>query len=501
MKAIYARVSTEEQAKRGYSLKEQIRVCREKLNNSQDIIEYLDEGVSGEFLDRPGLTKLRNDVRKGLIDTIVCLDPDRLSRKLMNQLLVTEEFEKKAKLIFVNGEYQKTPEGMLFYQMRGAIAEFEKAKITERMSRGRLEKARSGKVLRDFNVYGYDYDQEKQQLIINDYEAKIVKIIFNLFTNPPKHIKGINGIAKYLTEQSIPTKRHAKQWHRQVVRQILQNKAYIGEFYQNRWKTEGMLGNKFREEDEKIKMEVRPKEEWVLIPCPKIIDKEQFEHAQALLKQSRRRWSGKKKHEYLLSGLLRCKDCGNTMPGRKSKNWGKYLYEYLDLKNTAGAKHPGCGNRIKCSEIDKEVWETVRKWLNDPSEILNANKEQSEFSSFEHSELDHTNKELERVKVGRERLLNILTTEDEINLAEIKNKLKELKMKEKELNKKKDKIKEEIKGLETLNIKENLLKEASEYYLSLNYDGLTFSDKKELIRRVVKEIRVSKDKDIDIYTW
>jgi site-specific DNA recombinase len=89
---------------------------------------------------------------------------------------------------------------MLFYQFRGAIAEFEKAKITERMSHDRRQKARQGKVLRDFQIYGYDYDKENEKLVNNEQEAKVVKIIFELFTNEDSRFKGINGIAKYLTE-------------------------------------------------------------------------------------------------------------------------------------------------------------------------------------------------------------------------------------------------------------------------------------------------------------
>ncbi|WP_342577013.1 recombinase family protein [Paenibacillus sp. FSL M8-0142] len=150
--------------------------------------------MSGEFLDR--LHKASAGLRDGLITRVVCLDPDRLSRKLMNQLIVSEEIERNAELVFVNGDYQKTPEGMLFYQMRGAIAEFEKAKINERMSRGRREKARQGKVVKDYLVYRYDYDQESNQLIVNEQEAPIVQLIFELFTTPNNGIvKGINGIA------------------------------------------------------------------------------------------------------------------------------------------------------------------------------------------------------------------------------------------------------------------------------------------------------------------
>lgn len=240
MIGVYARVSTEEQAKKGFSLKDQIKECRKKAN-SEGIIEYIDDGFSGEFIDRPALTQLRDDARKGLIYKVICLDPDRLSRKLMNQLIITDELDKKEiPLEFVNGDYAKTPEGNLFYSLRGAISEFEKAKIKERTSRGRKEKANQGKVLRDFVIYGYTYNKQTEQLEIHEDEAKVVKLIFDLFTKPNDMVKGINGIAKLLTAQGIPTKRGAKVWHRQVVRQIILNSVYMGEFYQNKWNTEGM---------------------------------------------------------------------------------------------------------------------------------------------------------------------------------------------------------------------------------------------------------------------
>lgn len=499
MIGIYTRVSTEEQARSGYSLKEQLRACREKAD-SNEVIEYVDEGMSGEFLDRPSLTRLRKDIREGIIIKVICLDPDRLSRKLMNQLILSEEIEKKATLIFVNGEYQRTPEGMLFYQMRGAIAEFEKAKITERMGRGRREKARQGKVLRDFQIYGYKYDKENEQLLIDEYEAKVVKLIFQLFTKPNELVSGINGIAKYLTNQLIPTKRNAKQWHRQVVRQILFNRTYIGEFYQNRWNTEGMLGNKYKNLDERVKMEERPKLEWIEIPSPVIIDVEQFEHAQALLKQSRRRWSGINKNVYLLSGLVRCAECGNTMTGRNSKNWGTYVLEYTDVKNTAGAKQKGCGIRLKCEELDEKVWETIKEWLNNPEEIANTIDDKGEDHSFEEKELERINHELTRIKTGRQRLLNLLMIDDSIEEGDLRDKLKELKDKEQELLVMKAKLEPKLKEIEESNINENLIQKASEYYLTLPSEELSLNTKKELIRSVVKEIRVSKDKKVDIYT-
>lgn len=275
--AIYARVSTEEQAKHGFSIAAQIRECQ-ALAESQATLTFVDEGISGEILNRPALEELRQKIQCGEISTVLCLDPDRLSRKLLHQLLLTEEWEKRGvHLSFVNGDYGKTPEGNLFYALRGAISEFEKAKITERMCRGRREKARQGRVLRDFQIYGYDYDPEHEQLVVNVSEAPIVKKIFFWFLEPPTGIRGISGIARVLTIGKVPTKRGAAIWHRQVVRQILSNRTYLGEFYQNKWDTTSG------------RVRLRPCEEWILIPCPPLITPDVFNQVQFLLGQGRRR--------------------------------------------------------------------------------------------------------------------------------------------------------------------------------------------------------------------
>ncbi|KAF6589050.1 recombinase family protein, partial [Paenibacillus sp. EKM208P] len=77
-------------------------------------------------------------------------------------------------------------------------------------------------------TYGYDFDKQNNANVINEYEARVVQLIFNLFTQPNEIAEGINGIAVYLTGQKIPTKRGAKVWHKQVVRQILMNETYTG---------------------------------------------------------------------------------------------------------------------------------------------------------------------------------------------------------------------------------------------------------------------------------
>lgn len=501
MKAIYVRVSTEEQAQKGYSIEDQIDQCRKKAKtNDLEIIEYIDNGYSGEFLDRPAMMKLRDDLKDGLIKEVICLDPDRLSRKLMNQLIISEEIEKRADLTFVNHDYQKTPEGMLFYQMRGAIAEFEKAKINERMSAGRRRKALQGKIVKNPNMYGYSYNKEAAQFEIIEKEADVVRLIFDLFTKPNNLVKGINGIAKYLTDQGIPTKRNVGVWHRQVVRQILMNEAYAGRFYHNRWNTEGMLGNKYKPEDERVSMTLRPRDEWIEVPCPALIDEDTFQHAQKLLMESRRRWAKRSVNQYLLSGLVRCGHCGNTMTGRRQKNWGEYHLEYSDIKNTSGAKNRGCGNTKRSKKLDDEVWEQVRSWLLNPNEIAAASVLEEGEINYEELELNRITEEIKVTQEGRKRLLRLFATQSDISDEEMRNSLKELKDKEDELKKRYVQTLSKIKENEKSEYSKKVFQDAAIHYLSKGENELTFEDKQELVRYVVREVIVYRD-NVEIYTF
>ncbi|MEJ9318581.1 recombinase family protein, partial [Halalkalibacterium halodurans] len=444
MIGVYVRVSSEEQAQKGYSVRNQLDECKKKAGTNE-VIEYVDEGYSGEFLERPALEKLRKDVREGIITKVVCYDPDRLSRKLMNALIIDDEFRKRGvEMVYVNGEYAHSPEGQLFYSMRGAISEFEKAKINERMSSGRRRKAREGKVVKNNYCYGYDYDKEKSQYVINEDEAKIVRLIFDLFTNPNDIAKGMNGIANYLTEKGVPTKRRAGVWHRQVVRQILMNRTYTGTLYQNRWNTEGMLANKYKKESgEKVPMKERDPSEWIPTKIPRIISDEQFEYAQDLLQQARRRWAKSGTHKYLLSGLVRCGKCGNTMTGVKRNTWGQKILKYTDRKNTAGAKHFGCGNELRASKLEDVVWKQIREILDNPEKIEN-HKVERETPNFELEQINILEKEIEKAKKGRKKLMQTFAMDDDLEADEMRELLIELKQKEDKLKEDLEKTKEKV---------------------------------------------------------
>jgi len=118
--AVYARVSTEDQAQHGYSLAEKREACRRRTEElgASEMLEFADEGFSGTVLERPDLTALREAAASGMVNVIVCRDPDRLSRRLAHQLLLTEEFEKAGvRLEFLDFSWQDTSEGRFFYQL------------------------------------------------------------------------------------------------------------------------------------------------------------------------------------------------------------------------------------------------------------------------------------------------------------------------------------------------------------------------------------------------
>jgi site-specific DNA recombinase len=146
--AMYARVSTEDQGK-GSSIPTQIEVCQQLATREgyrvPESYVLLDEGISGTTLDRPGLHRLRKLVQAQAIAAVIVIDPDRLSRNLGHQLLLAEELEQAGvKWLIVSHPLERGPEGRVCFQMRGAIAEYERAKLLERTQRGRIGRAKAG---------------------------------------------------------------------------------------------------------------------------------------------------------------------------------------------------------------------------------------------------------------------------------------------------------------------------------------------------------------------
>lgn len=365
---VYIRVSTDEQAEHGYSLAGQESACRDRaLTLGADEVEvFSDPGFSGAFLDRPGLTAARGRLREGGVALFVCLDPDRLARNLAHQLLLTEEIEKAgARLEFVNFEWKDTPEGRLFYSLRGAIAEYEREKIKERTMRGRWAKALAGKVPSWCSIFGYRYDPETDSLEVDPAEADAVRHVFAWYVAEEVTL---GEIARRLVALGVPAKRSGRVvWSPSHIRRILMQSAYAGVYYVRRYKGRGGHPGSLTRQ--------RPREEWIPVPVPAILDMDTWVAAQRRLETAGRRRGSHDYAAYLLSGVIRCGACGRTMSGtriRVGRGSTKVNRYYRCSRSWRTAWNPvPCIQRchVRVEALDDLVWRTVAGWIEAPEAL------------------------------------------------------------------------------------------------------------------------------------
>src|SRR5215212_1177423 len=147
---LYARVSTDEQARSGYSLAQQIEALRAyAAREGYEVLEeVVDSGQSGVSLERPGMDRMRDLVASGDVSVVLAQDRDRFASEPAYHYLLRREFEERGtKIRALNDRGDESPEGELADGILDQLAKYEKAKIAERSRRGKLRKAREGKIV------------------------------------------------------------------------------------------------------------------------------------------------------------------------------------------------------------------------------------------------------------------------------------------------------------------------------------------------------------------
>src|SRR5215212_2348648 len=160
---LYARVSTDEQARSGYSLAQQIEALRAYADREgyEVLEEVQDPGQSGASLERPGMDRVRDLVAAGGVSVVLAQDRDRFSREPAYTYLLRREFEEHGtKISALNDRGDDTPEGELTDGILDQLAKYERAKIAERSRRGKLRKAREGNIVNTKRTrYGFKADE------------------------------------------------------------------------------------------------------------------------------------------------------------------------------------------------------------------------------------------------------------------------------------------------------------------------------------------------------
>ncbi len=222
--AIYTRVSTEDQAKEGFSLDAQLEKLRSycKARDWEIAGEYVDDGYSGRNVKRPAYHKMIEEIKRW--DTLLVIKMDRIHRNSKNFMMMMEYLKKEGKEFVSMTESLDTSTAMGRFVMDiiQRIAQLESEQIGERVYIGMEQKAKTNGGVLGFNIpYGYDYINGK--LIINQNESIYVKNIFQNYLNGISMKK----IADKLNSKSVPTKLN-KTWRNQTVSVILKNPVYCG---------------------------------------------------------------------------------------------------------------------------------------------------------------------------------------------------------------------------------------------------------------------------------
>jgi site-specific DNA recombinase len=299
--AVYVRVSTEDQGK-GFSIPTQLEGCQKLADHEGYTVpeshRLVDEGISGTTMDRPGLRRLRDLVNSQAITAAVVYDPDRLSRNLGHQLLLAEEMDRAGvKLLIVSHPMEQGPEGWLFFQMRGALAEYERAKILERTRRGTVGRIQAGHPWGGRVPLGYRYVSEPHggRFEIEEAEAALVRRIYAMCLEG----MSLRAIAWQLTTEGLPTplERRAVDrtwrrfppgtWQPTTIRDLLTSEAYTG---RAAWGKRQNLPHTTRRRR-------TPESDWIPLAIPAILDVATFQAAKTALTRHKALATRNRKHE------------------------------------------------------------------------------------------------------------------------------------------------------------------------------------------------------------
>jgi DNA invertase Pin-like site-specific DNA recombinase len=288
--AIYARVSTERQHDRG-TIGSQLAALRQRAATEGDQVaaEFCDDGYSGARLDRPGLDGLRDAAEAGLIQTVWCLSPDRLSRVYAYQVIVLDELARHGVTVrFADAPaIDDDPQARLLTQVQGVIAEYERAKIAERYRRGKLWRSRAGEVISWKAAYGYRRiprsEHRPAHLVVYESEAQVVRRIFDDYTAGGHSMR---QITRRLNADQVPTPTGKPVWGVSTIGRLLRNHAYIGRVYYNRTETVPTT----RPGHRPTRQRPRTHEEWIPITVPPIVADDIFQAAQQVSRDNTQ-WS------------------------------------------------------------------------------------------------------------------------------------------------------------------------------------------------------------------
>ena len=385
--AIYGRVSTGHQVEH-QTIEQQLGRLAEHVQahaaegwSLDPTHVFRDDGHSGAALARPGLDRLRDAVKGREIDRVLVTAPDRLARNYVHQMVLLEEWARAGCAAeFLDRPMSDDPHDHLLLQIRGAVAEYERTLIAERMRRGRLAKLRAGALLPwTYPPYGYrlspDRPRDPTGVTTNPAEAAVVAELFALYREPGTSLM---QLAMHLDARGVPTPRNRPRWSSPTIRGILRNPTYTGQVYAQR--TRYRAATHRRSATHPIGRPhgtavPQPAEGWLLVgQVPAMVSRAHFDEVQAKLATNQSfAQRNNTAHRYLLRALVSCGCCGLACTARAIN--GRNFYYLCSGKGHSAFSHRAtrCPARYTpADQLDALVWQDLCALLAEPGPLAAA---------------------------------------------------------------------------------------------------------------------------------
>ena len=353
--AVYARVSTVEQAQSGTSLATQIERCRSYagLQGWRVVGEYVDEGVSGTIAQRPSLDPLFAAVHAGEVDVVVVLRLDRFARSMRDLTSMVAELDVAGvQFVTVDGRFDTaTTQGRLMRNILGSFAEFERDMIVERTSAGLRRIAADGYWPGGTCPYGWHLDRSngRSRLVVNDREADVLRLAVTLLVDQGRTT---GEVATHLNALGLVPPR-ADRWHHNMVRHLLSRAPLSGTW------TYAKSRRGIRQ----------PKSMPLDVSIPPIIDEPRHRELKRALARDGTgpRVSDELKFYLLGNGRLRG-PCGGKYHGvyRRDRGYRQYrcgqsLHYIVDRCDC---------RRVYADDLEDRIWRAVQEFLSSPSRLI-----------------------------------------------------------------------------------------------------------------------------------
>lgn len=492
--ALYARVSSEAQAARG-TIGSQLEVLRSRTADDEVVATYADEGYSGARLDRPGLDAMRDAAEAGAFEVVWCLSPDRLARSFPYQVLILDEMARLGvKVVFTDSPpIDSDPQARLLVQMQGVIAEYERAKITERHRRGKLFRVRAGEAIFWKVPYGYRRVARSEagpaRLEVFEPEAVVVRRIFEEYTSGTS----MRQIARHLYEDAVPTATNKAVWASSTLGGLLSNPTYMGKAAWYRHESLPGPGGRSRRSP-------RPREDWVEVDVPAIVAGEVFTAAQAVGRDNSM-FSPRKTTPglWLLRGVVVCGPCGTKAYTQQmsSSNGNKNRYYCCgnhDALRAGGQDRRCTERRIRADELDAFVFDQLRAVLSRPEVLLAGERALAGRGPVADDELlaaqlDRLTRRIDQADAEKRRLADLYQA-GLIDLAELTRRAKEVAARRARLEAERAEFGARHHDLSGQN---RLVRRLGDFAARATggLDRLDFDGRQRLLRLVVEQVRVT----------